>query len=273
MPKRNVSSRLRKKRGDNGDNPPAVKSISRAVKILNCLGDGVNTLTDIAGICSLSKSTVHRLLKALEGSGLAIQNPRDHRYYLGPLITRLVTNPQTTHLTLVTCALGEMRRLSALLGETVNVCVMPALQNVIIHEISSTHDLKVTEENRRTGPQYAGAAVRVQLSQLIDQQLRIVMKHITIPGVTSNTGTNKETFIKLVKEARQLGYSVSIGEKIPGVIGVAAPIRHYTCPAALGIIGSEHRVRPRTNDIIREIQKSVQVISANVADVFMINTD
>jgi DNA-binding IclR family transcriptional regulator len=88
------------------------KSISRAVKILSCLSDGMNTVTEIAQHCELSKPTVSRLLKAIEKSNLVIRDPVHRKYYLGPLLHHLVANPKTTHLNLITLSTGEMNRLS-----------------------------------------------------------------------------------------------------------------------------------------------------------------
>jgi IclR family acetate operon transcriptional repressor len=249
---------------------PAVKSISRAAAVLNCLGERINILTDIAETCHLSKSTVHRLLRALEESRLAMQSTSNHRYYLGPLITTLASRPETTHEHLVTCSLEEMLRLSEILEETVNICVMPALQHVIVHEIPSRHDLRVTEENRRLGSLYAGAAVKVLLSQLNDEHLKIIMKHINILAYTRFTVTDKDKLLRQIQEVRARGYAVSYGEKIPDAMGLAAPIFNYPCPAALSIIGPEARIKPRIDTFIEEVSTSARKISGNVGDILKI---
>ena len=236
--------------------------------ILSRLSDGVNALTEIAEDCKLSKSTVHRLLRALEESRLVMQDPANHRYYLGPLITRLTSNPETTHEYLITCAIGEMTRLSDILGETVNICVMPALQHVIVYEIPSQHDLKVTEENRKLGSLYAGAAVKVLWSQFSDEQLKIIMKNITIDAYTDLTVTDKTVLLKQIKKVRRQGYAVSYGEKIPGATGMAAPVLGYLHPAALSIIGPDTRIRPRVDSFVNEVVASARKISVSVADIY-----
>ena len=247
---------------------PVVKSVSRAVQVLNCLSEGASNLTDIAEICRLSKSTVHRLLRSLEGAGLVVQHTQDHRYYLGPLMTELITDPQITHTNLVTCAYQEIKHLNEILEETVNICVMPALQRIIIHELPGKYDLRITHENRRIGFAFAGATVRMLFSHFSDEQLRTVMKHITIASITGNTVTSKPAFVKKIKAARASGYAVSQGEKIPGALGIAAPVMYYPHPAAIAIIGPECRLQPRLDEAVREITKSARRISENVQDVF-----
>ncbi len=66
------------------------------------------------------------------------------------------------------------------------------------------------------------------------------------------------------RRPRRQGYTISIEEKLPGVVGVAAPIRHYTCPAILGVVGPEHRMRARTGEVVREVLASVRDVSENV---------
>ncbi len=263
MPKKKaVPARQGVRRAD-GD-VPAVKSISRAIEITNCIRDGFATLTDIAEHCGLSKSTVHRLLRALEATGLISQD--QHRYYLGPLLTGLVTSYQTGHADLITCSLREVRRLNKLLEETVHISIMPTLQNFIISETPSMHDLRVTQENKRIGFTYNGATVRVLLAQFPPEQLSIMMKSIRLASVTDKSIVNKETLMKLIDEARDQGYAVSCGEKIPGAIGIAAPIFNYPHPAAVAVIGPDIRILPRIDEFIKEIKTGAARISANVAE-------
>ncbi len=267
MPKRNaVLPGILEQQGRTKN--PAVKSISRAVQLINSLHDGADTLTDIAERCRLSKSTVHRLLHALEDARLVSQNSGDHRYYLGPLMTALIAGSQLDHAGLVTCALREMKRLNELLGETVHASIMPALHNIIISEIPSKHDLRVTQENRRIGTTFTGATVRVLFSQFTPEQLRTVMKQVTLERVTDKSVVNKETFVKLVNDAKVQGYAVSAGEKVPGALGIAAPVFHYRYPAAIAIIGPDIRILPRIDEFIRELRYSAARISENVTEMF-----
>ena len=259
MLRRDASAGMLNYRSDKDRSQSAVQSVNRAINILSCLGDGINTLTDIAHDCNLSKSTVHRLLSALEGSHLAMQDEGSHRYYLGP--------PPTTHEYLITCAIGEMTRLWDIVEETVTLCVMVALQHVILHEIPSKHDLRVTEENRRLGSLYAGATVKVLLAQFNAEQMEAVMRHINITHITGSTVTDKAVLAAQVKEARQRGYSITYGEKIPGAMGMAVPVLHYPYPAALSFIGPVARISPRINDFLKELKESGRKISDNVADV------
>jgi DNA-binding IclR family transcriptional regulator len=253
---------------DTDRNQPAVKSISRAASILICLDNGFNTITDIASCCKLSKSTVHRLLKALEETYIVSQDPINHHYYLGPLVTRLSTKQQNTHEYLIISSVEEMKYLADIAEETVTLAVMNGIQYAHLHEILSKHDLRVTEEGRRVRPFFAGATTKVLLSQLNDEELKIAIRNIRITPVTRNTVTDKDILMTQVKKVRRQGYAISKGEAIEGALAISAPIRDYVIPAALSIVGPENRLQPRVASLTEELQASASHISNTMAEIF-----
>lgn len=239
-------------------------SIHRAANILICLSNGINTITDIAKSCKLSKSTVHRLLKILEESYLVTKDPINHRYYLGHLITQLALNPKTTHEYLITCAIEEMKRLSDVSEETVVLSIMVGMQYVWLHQIMSKHVLRVTADINTAVLLFVGATAKVLLSQLNDKELQVVMKNIKIERVTEHTVTDKNILIEQLKTIRQQGYAISYGERIVGAVGISAPIRNYVCPAALSIMVPQSRLEKRETDLITELKVSASRIPSNI---------
>ena len=93
------------------------KSVSRIADLLQCIINDLNTVTEIANFCNLSKSTVSRMLKTLSDSNIVVQNPFNRRFYLGRLIAQCSANPFITHKYLVVSSLKEMLRLKKLSGE------------------------------------------------------------------------------------------------------------------------------------------------------------
>lgn len=236
-------------------------SIAHAANILMCLSQQVHTISEISRHCQLGKSTVHRVLKLLEQSGLVMQDPINRNYYLGPLVTKLNANPRTSHEYLVIYALEEMKRLSRIGEETVMLDLMIGVQNLHLYEIPSIHDLKVTQETRPGGLLHAGASGRVHLSQLEDKHLRTALSTIDYFQVTDRTITSREVLLAQIKEIRKQGYAVSYGERNPGVMCLSVPILHYTFPATLSVIGPEVRLYSKTQMLIEEMKKSATLIS------------
>jgi DNA-binding IclR family transcriptional regulator len=240
-------------------------SVAHAANILLCLSEQVHTISEISRQCQLGKSTVHRVLKLLEQTGMVIQDPINRNYYLGPFISRLNANPGTSHEYLIILALDEMRRLSRLAGETIPLDLMIGLKLMPLYELTSLHDLKVTQQSKIEGPSHAGASRKVLLSQLDDRQLKMVLAGLEYTKLTERTVTSPEVLMAQIKEIRKQGYAVSYGEVNPGVICLSAPVLHYVFPAAVSIIGPEVRIHSRVKEFIEELRVSAARISQKLA--------
>ena len=94
------------------------KSIYRTAAILSCINKGITTVSEISNTLKIDKSTIYRLLQALDKAGITLRNPLNRQYYIGPLITQITENPSITHSTLVFSALliGTLLLLQILLN-------------------------------------------------------------------------------------------------------------------------------------------------------------
>ena len=175
--------------------PAALKSVFRTANILSCLSKGIDSITEIATVCKLNKSTIHRLLKALGEARITMRDPITRRYYIGPLIAEIASNPYFTHEHLGLCAINEMRYLSDFTGESIGLNVLIGLQNVLLHEIPSTYDLQIVAKKRISSNIHAGAASKVLLSQLDTKKLKIIMANLTLEPLTERTVTDKDELV------------------------------------------------------------------------------
>jgi IclR family transcriptional regulator, KDG regulon repressor len=245
----------------------AVKSIFRAANILTCVSNGLNSITDIAEYCKLSKSTVHRLLKALGESNLVVQDPVSREYYLGQLITKLISRPQITHEYLIACANKEMNHLSEITRETICMGILQGLKYTGIREIPSKHQLRVVEaEPNLASPLYAGAGGKMLLSLLNNKEFKIALKNLQPEPITERTNTNIEELIRQVKLIRQQGYCITTDEVVMGAMCIAAPIHNYVLPASISIIGPTDRLKPKIDDFLELLLSCTDHISRQLAD-------
>ncbi len=243
----------------------AYKSISRAAKILSCLSDGKNSVTEIAAHCELSKSTVSRLLTALEKSNLAIRDPVHRKYFLGYLLNRLVANPNTTHLNLITLSAGEMNNLSKLCGETVVLDILVGIRNIRLHMVPSIYNIRVYDDNTDSNSlNIQGAAIKALLSQLDRRELALAMNQIELESPTGNPIFEKKEILSQLDRIIDKGYAISKGERIAGAIAISAPIRGYHLPAALTVLGVESRLESKVAELLPEILASAKRISHNL---------
>ena len=247
-------------------------SIAHATEILICLADDIHKVSDIARQTGFSKSTVHRVLKLMEQSQLAIQDTINRRYYLGPLVNRLASNAMTTHKRLVTCADAEMKRLTDITEETVVLDIMVGFKYITLHEIASRQNLKVSRELKLAGPMYtslyAGASLKILMSQLDNKRLQMLLSAIKIIAVTERTVTDKRALLLQIAEARKAGYAVSHSERIPDTICISVPVFNYSLPVVLSVVGPDIRLQSRVRTVINELKNSSIRISKNINDIF-----
>ncbi|MGD1117867.1 MAG: IclR family transcriptional regulator [Dehalococcoidales bacterium] len=243
-------------------------SLRRATDILNCLGNDINTVTDIAAYLGYSTSTVHRLLQNMSKLEWATQDVNNHKYYLGPMVTQLASNQIAAHKYLIMHALREMTHLSTITQETISLAIMVQLRYVLLHEISSTYTLKITEESKILSPVYSGATSKALLAQLDDKELKATLKHVRFDRAADNPTIDKNILSAQLQEIRRQGYCVTSGERISGGLCISAPIKNYIYPATLNILGPEERLKPKVDQFIKELQASADRISEDIEGAF-----
>jgi IclR family KDG regulon transcriptional repressor len=241
-------------------------SLERVSNILLCLSDGFTTGTDIARKCNYSTSTVHRLLNVMKKLKLASRDSFTHKYYLGPLLVQISYNQAEAHRYLVINALQEMIRLSELTKETINLNIMIQFHPILLHSIASRYELRIVGHDQAFRGLFAmGATGKVLFSQLADDIMYEALRKIEMPHITNKSITDPNVLLPQLLSIRRQGYAVSYGERVPGAMCICAPVENYKFPTALSILAPEMRLKPRKEEIIREIKISTARISKNIS--------
>jgi len=241
-----------------------VKSIARAVDILKALSVNLNRVSDISRQLNLSKSTVHRLLKALEESGLVVQDPLNHEYYFGHLLVRLASNPITAHQHLIHCAYEKMKYLLEISKESVTLHVRLGIQRIRLQELMGSHDVRYIGRPTIADPLWAGAMGKVLLAQIQEEELGVILDNIELTPLTPHTITDKRVFRAEVEKVKKQGYATSYGETVSGVSAISVPVMDYVEPVALSIVGPEYRFASHMTDFLSELKKSASRISQDL---------
>jgi DNA-binding IclR family transcriptional regulator len=259
-----------KKESPEGINPVAFRSVSRAADILFSLSEGTTTVTEVANRCDLDKSTASRLLKAMEQSNLVLQDPVSHKYYLGNLVVKIASNLTIAHSHLVYLCDETLRHLSEISEETAMLSILIGNQYVHLHEVPSKHEMKVTS-SESTGiilppmKGVKGATFKVLLSQLDNKSLESTFNKTKNGSQFRDSIIEEKMVLEQLEQVRQLGYYISFGEKYPGEVGLAAPIKNYILPAALTIVGPEIRLKPRAKGLVKDLKAGTEKISEELA--------
>ncbi|MDI1343223.1 MAG: helix-turn-helix domain-containing protein, partial [Pseudolabrys sp.] len=144
-----------------------VQVIARAAAILRALEDENSGLSlgQIAQRVQLARSTVQRIVAALETEKLVIAATPNGRVRLGPTIMRLAASVRSDFISL---ARPLLERLSAELEETVDLSTVKKDYLVFIDQVIGSHRLRTDSAVGETCPLYCTANGKAYLAQLSD---------------------------------------------------------------------------------------------------------
>jgi len=144
-----------------------VQVIARAATILRALEEenaGLS-LGQIAQRVNLARSTVQRIVAALQSEKLLISATPNGRVRLGPTILRLAASVRSDFLAL---ARPFLERLSAELHETVDLATIKKNQLIFIDQVPGSQRLRAVSAVGETFPLYCTANGKAYLAQLTD---------------------------------------------------------------------------------------------------------
>ena len=179
-----------------------VQVIARAATILRALEEenaGLS-LGQIAQRVKLARSTVQRIVAALETESLVIAATPNGRVRLGPAILRLAASVRSDF---IAAARPFLERLSAELQETVDLSVVKKDHLVFIDQVIAPQRLRTVSAVGETFPLYCTANGKAYLSQLTEPSIEKLIGRV-YEARTPNTLTRFETLLRGARQgARQ----------------------------------------------------------------------
>jgi len=220
---------------------PADSAVDRALAVLCCFSRETPTLgvTEIGERLNLTKSTVHRLLQALVAHGLVAQDPARRQYALGYRVLALAQAvPGEADLRHI-CQ-PHMRWLLAATEETIALYVGAGDVRICLDELESPRMLRMSAGIGRCFPLPRGAAGR---ALLLDGPAGGDLWRRVISSLSS---TDCDALLDEMREARERGYVLTMGETVDGAASLAVPIRgpDRGILAALSVGGPATRFTP-----------------------------
>lgn len=225
----------------------SVRSVERALEILLLfsLEQQELSITEIARHVELPKSTVHRLLTALQNKGFIQQNPENQKYALGMVLLHL-GHLVAEQLDIRRVAKPLMRRLERGTGETVNLNVVRDGCRVCVEKVESHQDVRHFVEIGRRLPLYCGSAGKVLMAYMDPDEVEEIVERTALRPYASHTITDPEALRQELTAIRRRGYATSSNERVEGASSVSAPVRDSTgrVVASLTISGPSFRFTP-----------------------------
>ncbi len=221
--------------------------LQKAVQVINVMVEdpgadwGVRAL---ARACRWPVSTVHGVLRALEEQGLVRVDPGDGRYRLGLEFFRIAWRA-TAGSPVRSVALPLMRELVDQCGETAYLGVYDRFRSemMIAATVESQQPLRYVLEEGKWYPVHAGAGGLAVLAFLPLEEVQKIVTQVGLKAVTERTITDPKRLEMVLDETRRQGYAIARGQRIPGSVGIAAPVwgSEGRVVAALGLTIPEQR--------------------------------
>jgi DNA-binding IclR family transcriptional regulator len=182
--------------------------LDKVALVLGALGGVAKSLPVVAAETGIHRATAHRLLRALAVHGYATQTPGS-AWALGPACVELGRRA-SAGLPLQDAAMGALRRLSELTGESTQLYVRDGDRRVCVAATESAHGLRTIVALGAVLPLDRGSAGAVLRGDVA---------------------------------AQRRGWAESVGEREAGVASVSAPVRDLAgvVQAAVSVSGPIER--------------------------------
>lgn len=203
---------------------PGTQSIRRAVTMLEAFTDERPSwsVSELASRVGLNRTTVYRLLMALEGVEYVYRDPATDTFRLGSGLIALGGRAQRAN-SIRSVALDELETMAADTGETATLEIMHDHEMVIIEEIPGEFVTSGSQHIGSRWPAYATSTGKAILSCLPPGELEAALARSLRP-MTGLTITSGEELRARLADIRRLGYAVAAEELEMGFVAVGAPL-------------------------------------------------
>jgi len=203
-----------------------IQVIARAADILRLLQaqPGGLSQSEIGERLGMARSTVSRILKALDDEGLVASRRARGPYRLGPEIARMAG---TVRLSVVMEVHPFMEELSRELGETVDLSILDGDRATFVDQVVSPHRLRAISAAGESFPLHCCANGKALLANLTPQQLANALPS-RLARLTPNTITTPAALRQELDRIRADGVAYDREEQTEGICAVGAVLNGVT---------------------------------------------
>lgn len=203
-----------------------VSSVDKAFQILRAFEqrEGSLSLSDIAEVTGLDKSSVQRFTYTLAALGYLRKDQEVRRYTISPKVMSLGmiylrTDP------LVARARHLLYELNKTLDATVNMTVLDDTDVIYVVRYPGRQVVTVDVVLGMRRPAFCTATGRAMLSTMTDDEVADIVDRSKLLPYTEFTKTAPKAILAEVRKARAQGFAVTEQETSIGDISIAAPVR------------------------------------------------
>ena len=244
-----------------------VQVLDRSFDILDALAGAPHDLgaAELVASLHLHKSTIHRLLAALERRKIVRRNP-EGKYCLGLKMLEM-GGRAFQQLDIGVEATPFLRRLVDQSGESAHISVLGDNEMVSIAHVPGRWSLRVPATVGRRSPTYCTGVGKALLAFLPEAELDALLSRTRLRRLTRRTITTAAALKAELTRVRRRGYAFDDEEREVGLRCIGAPVRDYTgwVTAAVSIAGPSFRIqRERLPELSRLVISVADELSSKL---------
>lgn len=242
-----------------------IQVIARAAAIMRTLGDHPKglSLARIAREVNLPRSTVQRIITALEDERLVEPLGPGGGFRLGPALGQLLNRTQSDIISMVG---PSIEAAAENLQETVILASLVGDKVFIVYCAVAKRELRIVFPVGMHAPAYATAAGKILLANQDDSALKTLLPK-TIPQHTPLT-LNASELNQQLASIRQEGMAYEEEEYIEGVSALAVSVTTYLGNYAITVIAPTTRAARRKALFVEALLSIKSEIESNIGAVF-----
>jgi DNA-binding IclR family transcriptional regulator len=199
--------------------------VTKAMRVLKLIATAPKNpgISEIAATLSLAKSTTHGILAALEESGWVLRDPVTRKYTCGHTVKH-IGSVANVRVPLVDQARPYLEKLAMELDEDVFLGILTGNYILILDQVESSKELKVTARPGTRMPMFAGAVGKMFLAYQDRDTVMRILRRQQLPKFTARSVTDPARYMRELDHVRETGVALDHEEYMPNMRAVAVPI-------------------------------------------------
>lgn len=200
-----------------------IQVIERAAKILRALKTTPQgmSLGQIAKSVNLPRSTVQRIVGALQTERILIADIRGRGIRLGPELNALA---EATRYNMVESCRSSLTELATETGETADLSVFRGTSMIFLDQVPGTHRLRTISSVGESFPLSSTANGRSCLSRLENDE---VEKIVSLEWKERNIDGDMSNFLTRLEDVRRTGLAFDLNEHTDGISAVGFAFKDW----------------------------------------------
>jgi len=221
------------------------------------------SLSDIARLLKIPKSSCHDVVRALQTRGYIYELAPRAGYYPTLRLQRL-GKEIADHDPVVGRAEQLLRSLRDTLDESVLLSKVNGLHAIYLLTFEPSHPLRfLAKVGDNVRSLHATSGGKALLASLDERELKAYFKAAKLAPLTAKTITSKTTLQKDIELGRKRRWYGNHGESLEGVTTISAPFKWNTSTYIVTVAGPSQRLDPKLKNAVGLLTNVCQLLEMN----------